>query len=161
MGVLCVTSPTYWRPGGVSDSCFWRGRRRGWAVGHGRVSGLGSDDAGQSSVVSCPLSVVSCQWSVVSGEGWSRRSAALGLTPAVGSHLRLAAARGLLAASKLNLVNISAMTKADDHTDVQRRGSHPGMLGDRLFACRRLDDELIDVAPELFARGAFFLGQLG
>jgi hypothetical protein len=38
-----------------------------------------------------------------------------------GSSRAVAAARGLLSASKLNLDNISATIKADDHTDLERR----------------------------------------
>jgi hypothetical protein len=38
-----------------------------------------------------------------------------------GSSGSVAAARGLLSASKLNLDNISATIKADDHTDLERR----------------------------------------
>ena len=38
-----------------------------------------------------------------------------------GSSRTVAAARGLLSASKLNLDNISATIKADEHTDLERR----------------------------------------
>ena len=41
------------------------------------------------------------------------------------------------------------------------REAQPQRRGCALLAVPRLGQQPIDVAPELFARGAFFLGQLG